>query len=64
MNEALPLVSYTNIKNDADQIKRRQNRYCHYQKQNPHTPNVMKTLGLAEEDVDKFCTDMLFPKIV
>ena len=41
-----------------------QNYYCHNQQQNPHTPNVMKTLGLAEEDVDKFCTDMLFPKIV
>jgi len=41
-----------------------QNYYCHNQQQNPHTPNVMKTPGLAEEDVDKFCTDMLFPKIV
>jgi hypothetical protein len=24
----------------------------------------MKSLGLDEADVDKFCTDMLFPKIV
>jgi len=23
----------------------------------------MKSLGLNEADVDKFCTDMLFPKI-
>jgi len=23
----------------------------------------MKSLGLDEADVDKFCTDMLFPKI-
>jgi hypothetical protein len=41
-----------------------QNYYCHNQQQNPHTANVMKSLGLDEADVDKFCTDMLFPKIV
>lgn len=41
-----------------------QNYYCHNQQQNPHTANVMKSLGLNEADVDKFCTDMLFPKIV
>ena len=29
----------------------------------PHTPRTMKSLGLDETDVDKFCTDMLFPKI-
>ena len=40
-----------------------QNYYCENQQQNPHTPNVMKTLGLAEDDVDRFCTDMLFPKL-
>ena len=40
-----------------------QNYYCHNQQQNPHTPRVMKSLGLNEADVDKFCTDMLFPKI-
>jgi len=40
-----------------------QNYYCHNQQQNPHTPKVMKSLGLNEEEVDIFCTDMLFPKI-
>ena len=49
---------------DTQLVAASQNYYCHNQQQNPHTPNVMKTLGLAEEDVDKFCTDMLFPKIV
>jgi phycocyanobilin:ferredoxin oxidoreductase len=49
---------------NSDIVAASQNYYCHNQQQNPHTPNVMKTLGLAEEDVDKFCTDMLFPKIV
>ena len=41
-----------------------QNYYCHNQQQNPHTPRTMKSLGLNEADVDRFCTDMLFPKIV
>lgn len=40
-----------------------QDYYCHNQQQNPHTPNVMKSLGLPEEDVDRFCKDMLFPKL-
>jgi len=40
-----------------------QNWYCHNQQQNPHTPRVMKTLGLDEKDVELFCTDALFPKI-
>jgi hypothetical protein len=40
-----------------------QNYYCHNQQQNPHTPRVMKSLGLAEADVELFCTDALFPKI-
>ena len=37
--------------------------YCENQQKNPHTANVMKSLGLPEEDVDRFCTDMLFPKL-
>tara|TARA_A100001388_G_scaffold245556_1_gene204121 strand:- start:263 stop:958 length:696 start_codon:yes stop_codon:yes gene_type:complete len=40
-----------------------QNYYCENQQKNPHTPRTMKSLGLNEADVDKFCTDMLFPKI-
>ena len=40
-----------------------QNYYCENQQQNPHTPRTMKSLGLPEAEVDKFCKDMLFPKI-
>lgn len=40
-----------------------QDYYCHNQQQNPHTPAVMKSLGLPEEQVDIFCRDMLFPKL-
>lgn len=41
-----------------------QDWYCENQQQNPHTPKVMKSLGLNDQDVERFCTDMLFPKIV
>ena len=40
-----------------------QDYYCHNQQKNPHTPAVMKSLGLDEDEVDLFCRDMLFPKI-
>ena len=48
---------------NVDLVTAAQNYYCHNQQQNPHTPRTMKSLGLDEADVDKFCTDMLFPKI-
>ena len=48
---------------DISIITAAQDYYCHNQQQNPHTPRTMKSLGLDEADVDKFCTDMLFPKI-
>ena len=52
-------------KGEGDQaiVAAAQDYYCHNQQQNPHTANVMKSLGLPEADVDRFCTDMLFPKL-
>ena len=46
-----------------EDVIKAQNYYCHNQQQNPHTPRVMKSLGLKEADVELFCTDALFPKI-
>jgi len=40
-----------------------QNYYAINQKQNPHTPRVMASLGLDEEDVRIFIQDCLFPEI-
>ena len=40
-----------------------QNYYAQNQKQNPHTPKVMASLGLNEEDVRVFIQDCLFPEI-
>lgn len=39
------------------------NRYAYYQKQNPHTPRVMTSLGLNEEDVNAFVNECLFPEL-
>ena len=49
---------------DVVETTEAQNYYCHNQQQNPHTPRTMKSLGLDEADVDKFCKDMLFPKLI
>jgi hypothetical protein len=43
--------------------KDKHNKYAFYQKQNPHTPKVMKSLGLPEKDVDMFISECLFPEI-
>ena len=56
------------IRNHHDEAKMKdvieaQNYYCEHQQQNPHTPRVMQTLGLPEEDIKLFCQDNLFPKI-
>ena len=59
-NEIGEFTGYGN----RDETIAAQNYYCDNQQQNPHTPRTMKSLGLNEEDVDRFCTDMLFPKIV
>jgi phycocyanobilin:ferredoxin oxidoreductase len=40
-----------------------QNYYARRQKMNPHTPRVMKSLGLPEDDVGAFIQDCLFPEI-
>ena len=41
-----------------------QNFYCDNQRQNPHTPKVMTSLGLNEDDVKSFIDKCLFPKII
>jgi len=40
-----------------------QNKYCYFQKQNPHTPRVMESLGYDPETVQRFIQTCLFPEI-
>lgn len=57
----LNAVAETN--NTAANTKDAQNYYAFNQKQNPHTPKVMSSLGLNEEDVAVFIQECLFPDI-
>ena len=40
-----------------------QNNYCHYQKQNPHTPRVLVNLGFTEQEATEFVRNNLFPEV-
>jgi hypothetical protein len=57
----LSTVAETN--NTAQDTTQAQNYYCENQKCNPHTPRVMVSLGLSEEDVKHFIQECLFPEI-
>jgi phycocyanobilin:ferredoxin oxidoreductase len=61
VNHYLESVSETN--STSNNTAEEQNYYCENQKQNPHTPKVMVSLGLSEEDVQVFIQDCLFPEI-
>ena len=60
-NDYLETVDETN--RTAKDTTDAQNFYCINQKQNPHTPRVMVSLGLSEDDVTHFIQDCLFPEI-
>jgi phycocyanobilin:ferredoxin oxidoreductase len=57
----LNAVGETNF--TANNTTEAQNYYAINQKQNPHTPRVMASLGLDEEDVRVFIQECLFPEI-
>jgi hypothetical protein len=40
-----------------------QNRYCYYQKQNPHVIRSMVSMGVPEEKMKQFVEEILFPEI-
>lgn len=40
-----------------------QNRYCYWQKQNPHVINSMVSMGIPREDMERFVNTVLFPEI-
>ena len=61
VNHYLSAVGETN--NTANNTTYAQNYYAQNQKMNPHTPKVMVSLGLSEEDVQIFIHDCLFPEI-
>jgi len=40
-----------------------QNRYCHYQKQNPHVVRSMVSMGIDEAKMKRFVNEVLFPEV-
>ena len=58
------LESVGETNNTALDTTEAQNYYAQNQKCNPHTPRVMVSLGLSEEDVQVFIQECLFPEIV
>ena len=56
-------IRYHHNDSDREEVIKAQNYYCDHQQQNPHTPRVMQSLGLPEEDIELFCRDNLFPII-
>lgn len=61
VNHYLECVAETNHKVADTTFE--QNYYAQNQKQNPHTPRVMVSLGLSEDDVKVFIQDCLFPEL-
>ncbi len=63
VNHYVETVGETKGTADPEVTKSAQNFYAQNQKQNPHTPRVMTSLGLDEEDVKIFIQDCLFPEL-
>ena len=61
VNHYTECVGETN--NTTENTTEQQNYYAQNQKQNPHTPKVMVSLGLSEDDVRHFIQECLFPEI-
>jgi hypothetical protein len=39
-----------------------QNRYCYWQKQNPHVIKSMISMGIPEDKMKQFVNEVLFPE--
>jgi hypothetical protein len=48
--------------NDTD-LTAEQNRYCYWQKQNPHVIRSMVAMGIPETTIQRFVEEVLFPEI-
>lgn len=57
------LEAVGNTQQDLADYHMAQNRYCYYQKQNPHTPRVLVSLGFTEEEAKSFVHNTLFPEV-
>lgn len=52
-----------NTQQDLADYHMAQNRYCYYQKQNPHVVRSMVSMGISEPIIKKFVREVLFPEV-
>lgn len=48
---------------DGLDYRTEQNRYCHWQKQNPHVVRSMVSMGIDEAKMKQFVEEVLFPEV-
>jgi hypothetical protein len=53
-------IAYEDNKGDYTE---KQNRYCKFQKQNPHTPAMMINLGINKDVFTQYMDEVLFPEL-
>jgi len=58
------LKNVGNTQQDLADYHMAQNRYCHYQKQNPHVIKSMVSMGVEESKMRRFVSEVLFPEVV
>jgi len=58
------LKNVGNTQQDLADYHMAQNRYCHYQKQNPHVIRSMVSMGVEESKMKRFVREVLFPEVV
>ena len=57
-----PAMKYEDMVAQYD-FTSKQNYYCQQQKQNPHTPRVLSSLGFKEQEIHDYIHKELFPEI-
>jgi len=57
------LKNVGNTQQDLADYHMAQNRYCYYQKQNPHVIRSMVSMGISEPTIKKFVREVLFPEV-
>jgi len=62
INKHRPAMKYEDMVAQYD-FTDKQNYYCQQQKQNPHTPRVLSSLGFKEQEIHDYIHKELFPEI-
>jgi hypothetical protein len=62
INKHRPAMKYEDMVAQYD-FTDKQNYYCQQQKQNPHTPRVLSSLGFGDEEIHDYIHKELFPEI-